>query len=259
MDIVFIGAGNLATNLCKALFKNGHNIKQVYSRTIESALTLASIVDANATNEIADIDDNADMYIFAVKDSAVSTLAQQICKHDSNKIYVHTSGSTPIDVFDTHASHFGVIYPLQTFSKERSVDFSAIPCFIEANDVATYDKIKILAESVCDNVLQINSESRRSIHLSAVFACNFTNHCYALAAEVLKEKGIPFDVLLPLIDETANKVHALEPVKAQTGPAIRFDENIISRHLDMLSSNKQLQDIYNIMSMSIHKTANKND
>lgn len=259
MDIVFIGSGNLATNLGISLFHSGHNIKQVYSRTIESARILADTVNAEPTNDITSIDNNADVYIFAVKDSVISTLAEQICKHDDNKIYVHTSGSTPMDVFKGHASCYGVLYPLQTFSKERKVDFSTIPCFIETNDDSTYQTVNSLANSISENVMQLNSESRRSIHLSAVFACNFTNHCYALAAEVLKANDIPFNVLLPLIDETACKVHSLEPLQAQTGPAVRFDENIINRHLDMLSSNRQLQDIYKMMSQSIHKTANNND
>jgi len=259
MRIVFIGAGNLATNLAVALKNSGHEIVQVYSRTIESAKLLASAVGTEATCNIDSLASDADAYIIAVKDSVISEVISKVCPLSSNAVFMHTSGSTPVDVFSGHATHYGVLYPLQTFSRERIVDFQHIPCFLEFNDGYSRSVITQLAESVSDKVMNLSSEDRRHIHLSAVFACNFVNHCYALGADVLKKKGISFDALLPLIDETARKVHHLSPKEAQTGPAIRFDENIINRHKAMLDEGSMSKEIYDLMSKSIHLKAQEND
>lgn len=259
MRIVFIGAGNLATNLAVALKNSGHEIVQVYSRTIESAKLLASAVGSEATCNIDSLASDADACIIAVKDSVISEVISKGCPLSPNVVFMHTSGSTPVDVFSGHATHYGVLYPLQTFSRERIVYFQHIPCFLEFNDDFSRSVITQLAESVSDKVMNLSSEDRRHIHLSAVFACNFVNHCYALGADVLNKKGISFDALLPLIDETARKVHHLSPKEAQTGPAIRFDENIINRHKAMLEEGSMSKEIYDLMSKSIHLKAQEND
>ena len=155
-----------------------------------------------------------------------------------------------MSVFGT-LRHHGVIYPLQTFSKERRVDFSRVPLFIEANNALALHVARLTAERVSDNVRELDSERRRYLHLAAVFACNFANHCYELASEVLATHGLPFDALLPLIEETASKVQSMHPREAQTGPAVRYDEAVISRHLDMLSGEPRLHDIYQLMSRSV--------
>lgn len=255
MNIVLIGAGNLATNLGKALHGTKHNIIQVYSRTIESAQTLANDLGCHATDSIMDVSTEADVYIIAVKDSVMEDVIGKLCDNKTDKIYMHTAGSMPMSIFSGKAKNYGVLYPMQTFSKNKSVDFSTIPFFIEANNTFGMEKIKEIAESVSNNVRYLSSDSRKSLHLAAVFACNFVNHCYALSAEVLEREGLPFDIMLPLIDETASKVHSVHPINAQTGPAVRYDENVINKQLQMLDYNKLAQEIYKTMSISINEKA----
>ena len=158
-----------------------------------------------------------------------------------------------MSLFQGLAHHYGVFYPMQSFSKERTVYFAEIPTFIEANDDKTKQVIRQLAESVTQHVIELSSDDRQYLHLAAVFACNFVNHCYALAAEILEQHGMDFNVMLPLIDETARKVHQLHPLQAQTGPAMRYDENVIRHQLELLNDNPAARDIYERMSMNIHR------
>lgn len=257
MKIILIGAGNLATNLGKALLNAGHDILQVYSRTMESAETLATLAGGAPVTDLAKVRDDADLYIVSVKDSVVGELLPQLCKGKETKTFLHTAGSLPMNVFEGMALHYGVLYPMQTFSKAKEVDFSVIPCFIEANDKFAHEVIEGLAHDLSNRVIELSSEDRKYLHLSAVFACNFVNHCYAISQEVLQKHGIPFDVMLPLIDETAAKVHELSPKDAQTGPAVRFDENVIRKQASLLKDNPLLKDIYERMSVSIHRMASK--
>lgn len=272
MKIVLIGAGNLATHLGKALHAAGHDMVQVFSRTMQSAETLASLLDAEPLTDIAQVRDDADVYIFSVKDSALVQLVAQLCRHEADglgedgavnalrkakkgeheRVFLHTAGSMPMSVFKGMAQHYGVLYPMQTFSKQREVDFSIIPCFVEANDEFAQKQIEGLAREISGRVYQLSSEDRKYLHLSAVFACNFANHCYAISQELLEEHGIPFDVMLPLISETAAKVHEMMPKDAQTGPAVRYDENVIGKQSKLLENHPHFKKVYDSMSKSIH-------
>lgn len=252
-----IGAGNLATNLGKALQNAGHDIVQVYSRTWEHAQQLATIIGGAATDNLDNIVDTADVYIFSIKDSALSEVVPMVTKGRAEKLMIHTAGSMPMSCFEGMAVHYGVFYPMQTFSKQRDVDFRIIPCFIEGNDDFSREKIRGLAESISDRVYEMPSADRRFLHLAAVWACNFVNHCYEVSSEVLEKHGIPFDVMLPLIDETAAKVHDMKPIDAQTGPAVRFDENVIRSQAALMRDNPILKDLYERLSMSIHLAAQK--
>lgn len=257
MKIVLIGAGNLATHLGKALHAAGHDMVQVFSRTMQSAETLASLLDAEPLTDMAQVRDDADVYIFSVKDSALEQLISQLCGGEK-KVFLHTAGSMPMSVFREKALHYGVLYPMQTFSKQREVDFSIIPCFIEANDEFALKQIEGLAGQISHRVYQLSSEDRKYLHLSAVFACNFANHCYAASQELLQQHGVPFDVMLPLIDETAAKVHGMTPKEAQTGPAVRYDENVIGKQIQLLENQPYFQKIYDCMSKSIHELESEN-
>ena len=272
MKIVLIGAGNLATHLGKALRAAGHDMLQVFSRTMQSAETLASLLDAEPLTDIAQVRDDADVYIFSVKDSALVQLVVQLCRHEADglgedgavnalrkakkgeheRVFLHTAGSMPMSVFKGMAQHYGVLYPMQTFSKQREVDFSIIPCFVEANDEFAQKQIEGLTREISGRVYQLSSEDRKYLHLSAVFACNFANHCYAISQELLEEHGIPFDVMLPLINETAAKVHEMKPKDAQTGPAVRYDENVIGKQSKLLENHPHFKKVYDSMSKSIH-------
>lgn len=257
MKIVLIGAGNLTTNLGKALLAAGHDIVQVFSRTRESAVTLADIAGASPVTDIAMVRNDADIYIVSVKDSVVGDLLPLLCKGKETKVFVHTAGSLPLDVFQGMAMHYAVLYPMQTFSKSEEVDFSGIPCFIEANDEYAHGVVADLAHQLSGHVYELSSADRKYLHLSAVFACNFVNHCYAISQDVLEKHGVPFEVMLPLIDETARKVHRLSPHDAQTGPAVRYDQNVIRNQAALLRDNPLLKDIYERMSLSIHRMAEK--
>ncbi|MBQ9652168.1 MAG: DUF2520 domain-containing protein [Prevotella sp.] len=260
MKVVLIGAGRLATNLGVALREAGEDIKQVYSRTMESADVLAAKTDAEAVTDISEITPDADIYIVSVKDSVLQTLIPQLCKGREERLFVHTAGSMPMDIFKGYARRYGVFYPMQTFSKERRADFRQITCFLEASDWDVMAQLHSVAESIGSRAMELDTERRRYLHLAAVFACNFANHCYDLAAEVLKRHDIPFDVMLPLIDETAAKVHSLSPSEAQTGPAVRYDRNVIGAQMQLLTDDPQTQQIYEQLSKSIHdKLQSKED
>lgn len=251
--VVFIGAGNLATNLAKALYRKGFRIVQVYSRTEESARALAGVVEAGYTTDLQDVSKEAKLYIVSLKDDALDELLPQITEGKQDALLVHTAGSIPMNIWEGYAVHYGVFYPMQTFSKQREVDFREVPFFIEARKAEDVNLLKAVAGTLSEKVYDANSEQRRSLHLAAVFTCNFTNHLYVLAAQLLEEYNLPFDVMLPLIDETAHKVHELAPRDAQTGPAVRYDENVICKHLSMLADTPALQEIYKLMSKSIHE------
>ena len=253
ISIVFVGAGNLATNVSRALHKAGFRISQIYSRTTESAAALAQCVEADYTTDIHQLKADADLYIVALKDSVFVELIGDICKDKKeDALFVHTAGSIPMSIWEGHTNYYGVFYPLQTFSKKREVSFREIPFFIEASTQENCELLKRIAHTVSDKVYDATSEQRKSLHLAAVFTCNFTNHMYALAADLLEKYNMPFDAMLPLIDETARKVHELAPKEAQTGPAIRYDEQVINNHLNMLSDDKGMQQLYELISQSIH-------
>ena len=237
MDIVMVGAGNLATHLACALYEQGYRIRQVYSRTEESASLLANQVEADYTNQVEKLCPQAAIYICALKDDVLPTLIPQLTAVNPNALWLHTAGSIPMDVWEGHVERYGVIYPLQTFSKHRKVDFEQIPIFIEVKHEGDLGTLDYMAHRLTDKV----------------YACNFTNHMYALAQELLDDYGLPFDVMLPLIDETTQKVHRLSPKQAQTGPAARGDKKVMDAHRKMLADKPQLECIYQLLSDSIEK------
>lgn len=256
--ITFIGAGNLATHLALEFKSAGYEILQVYSRTIESAKMLADKLDAEAIQTTELISPKADIFIVALKDSVFDDVLSRI--EFKNSTILHCSGSLPLSVLHKYSSNTGVLYPLQTFSKGRKVDFRKIPVFVEASNLKTEELVVELAKNISPNVSLYNSEKRKSLHIAAVFACNFVNHFYALADDFLQQNEIPFEVLRPLIEETAQKVQEISPVSAQTGPAVRFDENIINDHLSQLNRFPKHQKLYKSISKSIfehHQEKNK--
>ncbi len=249
--IVFLGAGNLATNLSKALFNSGFDILQVYSRTIASAKMLAEQLQATYTNNLKHINKTADIYFIAVKDDAIVDILSAIDRR--NKLVVHCSGSTSIEVLADFSNNYGVFYPLQTFSKNRAVVFKSIPIFLEANNAENLNVLQSIAVKLSDVVEEATSEQRLSLHVAAVFACNFVNYLYAVAADILKDNHIDFKHIQPLIEETARKIQLMPPKKAQTGPAVRYDKAIINKHVDFLKDHPDYQQIYELISHAIYR------
>jgi predicted short-subunit dehydrogenase-like oxidoreductase (DUF2520 family) len=251
-QIVFIGAGNLATNLAKAFYRKGFRILQVYSRNEANARELANAVEASWTNSLNEVSKEGEIYFVCLTDSAFVELLPQIVADKPNALFIHTAGSIPLDIWKEKVERYAVLYPMQTFSKHLEVDFSKIPIFIETNNDDDHELLKAIACILSTKVYDATSEQRKVLHLAAVFTCNFTNHMYALAAELLKRYNLPFDVMLPLVDETARKVHELSPLDTQTGPAKRYDENVINEHLRMLSDDPDIKNLYELISKSIH-------
>ena len=249
-NVVIIGAGNLATQLALALHENGIQIKQVFSRTSESAQALAEKVNAPFTTRLSQLVSDADLYIIAVKDSAISEILENL-NLGENHLIVHTAGSVPMNVLDGFSRNYGVFYPLQSFSKSRKADFTTIPICIEANHPENLMKLQELARKLSSSVHQINSDERKTLHLAAVFVNNFVNHFYAIGAEILQDKKLNFDLLKPLIHETAAKIETMQPLDAQTGPAKRNDTLVISDHLKMLQDKPEFQKIYSFVANSI--------
>jgi predicted short-subunit dehydrogenase-like oxidoreductase (DUF2520 family) len=249
MNIVLLGSGKVATQIGKALHNAGIPVAQVYSPTLEHAQTLAMQVHAKAISELAELTKNADVYIISVKDDAILGLVDQLDLGD--KIVLHTSGSTAMDVLKSASTNYGVLYPLQTFSFDKTVDFSQVPIAVEASSPEIAKQLEALAHKLSPKIIQMTSEQRLVLHIAAVFACNFSNHLYAIAEQLLESKGISFDYLLPLIAETAAKVQQALPSEVQTGPAIRKDEKILQKHLDFLKEQPPLQEIYRLLSQSI--------
>ncbi len=250
MKIVFIGAGRLATHLAVKLSKLSFDILQIYSKTDQSANELATQVNAQATSNIKEINVDADIYIFAVKDSALPEVLAQIPRNKG--LWIHTAGSIPMDIFEGYNDRYGVFYPFQTFSIDRYLDFSKIPVFLEANNKDDLNLLSDIAKRISNKVYLLSSEKRQYLHLTGVFACNFVNHMYLISHDILEREGIPFEVVLPLIDETAAKVHSLSPQNAQTGPAIRYDENVINKHIELIED-FDLKEIYSLISKDIYK------
>lgn len=252
MKVVIVGSGNVATHLSLAIASlEGIEICQVYSPTEAHAEILAERLNCDFVTNPTQIRKDADVYLFALKDQALETVIRAVPAN--NGLWLHTSGSMPMQVFAGYTERYGVLYPLQTFSKSREISFQGIPLFIECHREEDKNCLEDLARRLSGKVCELSSEKRRSLHLAAVFACNFTNHIYALAEEILAKEGLSRDYLFPLIDETAAKVHELPAQEAQTGPAIRYDENIINKHLGMLADDPDVQTLYRLLSQSIHK------
>ncbi|WP_316836497.1 Rossmann-like and DUF2520 domain-containing protein [Pedobacter nutrimenti] len=253
MRIVCLGSGNVATHMALAFKSAGAELLQIWSKTLSHAEVLAVQTGATATDKLKDVDRNADLYIIAVKDDAIAEIA------DSLKgvwgLIVHTSGATSIDVFKPAATkHFGVLYPLQTFSKSKAVDFSKIPLCIEAGTAESQVLLKEIAKAISPLIYEVSSADRKLLHLAAVFACNFTNHLYHLGQQILQQNELSFDLLRPLILETAEKVQTALPYDVQTGPAVRDDKQTLEKHLELLQNMPELAEIYKTLSKSIKKT-----
>ena len=251
--IVLIGAGNVATHLGMGLQKAGWQVVQVYSRTEASASELASRLGVPFVTSLEAVCTDADVYLVMVKDAVLQELIPAVVKGREGALFVHTAGSVSMSVWENHARRYGVLYPLQTFSKAREVDFALVSFFVEANGETELLRLKEMASSLSPKVYEATSAQRTYLHMAAVFACNFANHMYALSAHLLEKNGLPFDAMLPLIDETARKAHVLSPKDAQTGPAVRRDTNVMNKHLEMLAGEPKMKEIYKIISNSIQE------
>ena len=246
MKIVIIGSGNVAYHLAKAFTQNNIEVSQIFGRNeVELNKISEELNIPYSTKELAD----ADLYLISVSDSAVEQVSDLI--KTEKALVAHTSGSLPIETLngDYRKASF---YPLQTFSKTKNLDYSKIPFFIEAENQIDEKSLFELASLISDNVETSDYEKRKYIHLTAVFACNFVNHLFARAKEISDSQDLDFNYFIPLIDETVEKIHHLEPKSAQTGPAVRGDERVLKLHEELITNDEHLK-IYNTMNESIQK------
>lgn len=243
--ITIIGSGNVAQHLIKAFTKSELvEIVQVYSRKKE---TLSSLIEFDKiTSDFEELLES-DLYIIAVSDKAIADVSKQL--PFQNRIVVHTSGAASLDVLDAK-NRKGVFYPLQTFSKNKEIDFSIIPLCLEAENTFDFRVLETVAKSISNAVFAINSDQRKALHVAAVFVNNFTNHLYQIGQEICTEHKVPFEILKPLIQETAEKINTLNPIDAQTGPAKRNDSVTIESHLAYLNNENQ-KNIYKLLTQSI--------
>lgn len=248
LKIALVGAGSVATHLGLALKHAGLNVECVLNRSSERGILLAEKLDARYVSSYTALA-NPDLLIVAVSDDVIPVIAGQLsgCSFP----VVHTSGTVSKDVLSIVGSDYGVFYPLQSFSIGRVVDFSKVPICIDSSNQIFTQKLHRLAHFLSSSVYQIADQQRRILHLAAVFASNFSNYLYTISESILKENGISFEILHPLIQETANKIQTVTPLDAQTGPARRCDVTTIQQHLQMLNNKPEILELYKLITDSI--------
>lgn len=231
--IVVIGSGNVASHLAPALDRHVGDVVQVMSRDLSHARALAGTLrGATAVDRPEDVVADADLYVVSVSDDSIIPLLDRLdCRQG---LWMHTSGSVPMTVFQGRALRYGVLYPLQTFSRDVAVDMRRVPFFVEGSDDVEALAIHDIAARISSSVHYADSLVRRQLHVAAVFACNFTCQMWAEADEILQRAELPFSTLLPLIEATFDKVRRVRPADALTGPARRGDRNVIAAHMEML-------------------------
>ena len=252
-SIVILGAGNVAFHLTRALIENTVSVRQIFNRTLAHAQEIGEANRVSYTDKISEIE-KADLYIIACADSGIEEFSHYIPFDDV--LVVHTSGSTPMSALKGDYRK-GVFYPLQTFTKSKRLKYDEIPFFVEAENPEDTMALKELAQRISNDVYELDFASRMEVQMCGVWAANFVNHMYKIAGDICEKNNVPFDVLLPLIKETANKVEEMPPYDAQTGPARRGDDVIINRHLDLLQNDSRLLQIYQILTDSIKREYDK--
>ena len=254
--ISVVGSGNVAEAIALAVAECKElQLKQIVARNPVRGRALAEMTGAEWAADVEQAAE-ADLYIISVSDRAVGEVASRLPMRDDT-IVVHTAGSVEMDVLGERAR--GVFYPFQTFTAGRRVDFQQVPLFVEGCDEPTTLELERVAHLLSHRVYRATSQRRREIHLTGVLACNFVNALYAMAADRLSEReGLPFDILRPLIEQTARKaVEADHPREVQTGPAVRGDKAVTARHCEMLSADSREEEIYKLLTEYIWETSKK--
>lgn len=251
--VSFIGSGNVATHLAKALHKRGVEIGQIFSQQCDNSEVLAWQSNAKYICDLEELNTEVDLLIFAIKDEAIRQVAQFVYEKNPTVKVVHTSGSVSLEVFNGFENS-GIFYPLQSFSKSKKIDIQEVPILITANNPVFKDDLMGFARLISDRIYEYTDEQRKHLHVAAVFVNNFSNHLFAIAQEYCNRHQLEFEMLLPLIRETIHKIDTLPPKDAQTGPAKRNDKEIIEKHIALLQAeDPQLAVVYRTLSDSIMK------
>jgi predicted short-subunit dehydrogenase-like oxidoreductase (DUF2520 family) len=255
--IVILGSGNVASNLAPAIQAKGLEIVQVYSRSLDHAAELAGRVGAEPVSEIKQLTEDADLYLFCISDSAIISLLEQ--KSWEGKLLAHTAGSMPLEIFKPYTQHYGVVYPFQTFTKGYFVDIEKVSVFVESSTAEIQILLESFAKKITPHVSRIDSVQRTVLHLAGVFANNFGNHMFSIATELLRKNDLEIESIRPLIEETCRKALCMDPKLAQTGPALRNNEQVLNKHIEMLHAEPDWQKIYTFVSSSIKNFHKQND
>lgn len=251
MQISIIGSGNVAWHLASALDNTDYAVREVFSRDPRNAEALVErLYAAKAKTDLNFSDSESRIFIISVTDDAIPEVAQQIILPEG-AILVHTSGSRSMSVLEDVSATVGVLYPLQTFTRGKNVDFSEIPIFVESSDLKTEKTLLAMGRAISKKVLRISSADRKAVHVAAVFASNFTNHMLSIARGIMSNRDLDYEWLKPLIAETINKSLALGPRAAQTGPAKRGDLEILDTHMEFLNDDEAVAEIYRVVSQHI--------
>jgi predicted short-subunit dehydrogenase-like oxidoreductase (DUF2520 family) len=252
LKIAIVGAGNVASFFAKKFAAAGFTIVSIHSKNLAHAEILASEVQAIASNTLSNMGSDFDYLFFAVSDDALKACVAEV-PASNNFCWLHTSGSMSKEIFAEKTNRYGVFYPLQTFTKSVALSQTIFPVLIESSSVEIQQALEKLAAQIQLPFQYADSDQRKNIHLAAVFACNFSNHLFQIASEILAEQHLPFELLLPLIQETVAKLNHLSPSAAQTGPAIRNDQAVISAHIALLKEHPQWAMVYQLLSTEIQK------
>jgi len=248
-SLSFAGAGKVATALCRELYRKKFKISQVYSRSARGAEELAGYCMASSISR-PEYSNDTSLIIVAVPDHKLAEVLHAI-KCPDETVVAHTAGSFGLDIFPDYLKHTGVLYPLQTFTAGREIDFGSVPFFIEASDERSSSLLSSVAGSIGAGVYHSDTVHRRLLHLAAVFACNFTNHLLENSKDIAEKAGFDFDVLKPLITETFRKAVELGPENSQTGPAVRNDTVTINKHRELIADSERLLKVYEVLTESI--------
>jgi len=244
-NIAFAGSGNVAWHLAKGLQMQGYRISKIWSRDYANAVALAENCSSKACHEISELHEDTDLIIIAVADKAIGDVARNIGEFDG--IGVHTAGSVSVDVLKENIENFGVLYPLQTFSKVIPVDLREVPFFLESSSNEVLQALEQIASKLSARVYNADSQQRMLLHVAAVYACNYSNLMYVIGNEILENSNLPSDLLYPLILETARKAVTGDPLKLQTGPARRNDTVTIEKHIAALATLPEYADLYQLL------------
>lgn len=251
LSVVIIGSGNAAAFLARNIALRGIKINRIISRNEERGKALAAKVNAPWSNDFSCTFPDECIIISAVKDSAAKEVWGEF--DFGSALVLHTAGTLPLSALAAFAQNCGVLYPLQTLSAARELDSRHVPFLIEANTTENLERVRALARCLSDKVQETDSAVRGKLHLAAVFANNFSNLCFRIAWELAEKEGLDPEVLLPLIEESCAKLRTLPPAQAQTGPAVRWDENVIAKHLELLSGMPETAEFYRLASSEIHR------
>ena len=254
MEVTLLGSGNTATVLGRRLVHAGHSVHQVYSRTMANAQVLADELKAEAIDDYKKINTTADLYMLCLADSALYSIEEQL--RLPGKLVVHTAGSVPMKVLENISNNYGIVYPLQTLRKELPKP-PALTILVDANNETNRNTLLDFARSFADQVEVASDEERSKLHLAAVIANNFSNYLFALAEEYCKKEKVDFQLLIPLLEETAGRLRYASPADVQTGPAIRNDKATMEKHLQMLNEYPRLREVYGWFSEKISLVSNE--